>query len=87
MDEIKIDIIRGRIYNANEKITYWRLIRGILWIVLDDLELPLWNVKYFTQRSAWNFDIQINFSKCCMKSDIEHKDVSTEIKEYWKSIL
>jgi hypothetical protein len=32
-------------------------------------------------------DIQINFSKRCMKSDIEHKDMHTETKEYWKTIL
>ena len=63
------------------------VISDILQLVLDDLELTLWNVKHFTQRSAWNFDIQINFSKNCMESDIAHKDMSTETKEYWKSIL
>ena len=63
------------------------VISEILRLVLDDLELPLWNIKHFVQRSAWNFSIEINFSKSCMKSDIEYKDMSTEIKEYWKTIL
>ena len=63
------------------------VISDILQLVFDDLELYLWNVKHFAQRSAWNFDIQINFSKSCMESDIAHKDMSTETKEYWKTIL
>ena len=63
------------------------VISDILQLVLDDLKLSLWNVKHFAQRSAWNFDIQINFSKSCMESDIAYKDMSTETKEYWKSIL
>ena len=63
------------------------VISDILQLVLDALELPLWNVKHFVQRSSWNFDIQINFSKSCMEYDIVHRDIPTEIKEYWKSIL
>ena len=63
------------------------VISDMLQLVLDDLKLPLWNLKHFTQHSAWNFSIQINFSKSYMKSEIKSGKYSQEIKEYWKSIL
>ena len=63
------------------------VISDMLALVLDDLCLPYWNVKHFLQRSAWNFSIQIAFSKSCMKSDIDYSEVSEETKEYWKAIL
>lgn len=63
------------------------VIDDMLTLVLDDLNLPKWNIKNFIQRSAWNFSIQIAFSKSCMKSDIDYSEVSEETKEYWKAIL
>lgn len=80
-----IEFPNARIRNLNFFETI--VISDMLQLVLDDLELPLWNVKHFIQRSAWNFFIQINFSKSCMEYDIAHKDMPTETKEYWKSIL
>ena len=63
------------------------VIDDMLTLVLDDLNLPKWNIKNFTQRSAWIFSIQIAFSKSCMKNDIEYGELSEEIREYWKAIL
>lgn len=63
------------------------VISDMLALVLDDLCLPYWAVKHFIQRSAWNFSIQIAFSKSRMKCDIEYSEMSEETKEYWKEIL
>ena len=63
------------------------VIDEMLTLVLDDLNLPKWNVKHFLQRSSWNFSIQIAFSKSCMKNDIEYGEMSEEVREYWRAIL
>ena len=63
------------------------VISDMLALVLEDLGLPFWEIKHFVQRSAWNFSIQIVFSKKRMKSDIEYSEMSVETKEYWKAIL
>lgn len=63
------------------------IVLDILGLVLEDLELPNWQVRHFTQRSAWEFSIQITLFKNLMKRKIECSEMDIVRKEYWKSIL
>lgn len=63
------------------------VVLDILGLVLEDLELPNWQVKHFTQHSAWEFSVQITLFKNFMKRKIDCSEMNVVTKEYWKSIL